>query len=159
MRKKETAPPDIGEGKRGEEGYLGYLLLQAANAQRRRMERALADLAITPPQFASLTMIGAYPGLSNAELARVAVLTPQTTNAIVANLDRMGAIERKPHAVHGRIVTLTLTSRGRALLGKCRARVMEVERDLAAGLSPAQARVVKAWLVTVATNERVDQGG
>ena len=66
MRKKETAPPDIGEGKRGEEGYLGYLLRQAANAQRRRMERALADLAITPPQFASLTMIGAYPGLSNA---------------------------------------------------------------------------------------------
>ena len=30
-------------------------------------------------------MIGAYPGLSNADLARVAVLTPQTTNAIVAN--------------------------------------------------------------------------
>jgi DNA-binding MarR family transcriptional regulator len=35
-----------------------------------------------------LTMLAAYPGHSNADLARVAVLTPQTMSLIVANLER-----------------------------------------------------------------------
>src|SRR5580704_12010022 len=67
--------PKPGEGKRGEQGYLGYLLRQAAGAHRLRMERALADLDVTPPQFMVLTMLAAYPGHSNADLARVALLT------------------------------------------------------------------------------------
>jgi hypothetical protein len=65
-------PPPPGHGKRGEGGYLGYLLRQAQAASRLAMERALADLGVTPPQFAVLTMLKAYPGLSGAELARVA---------------------------------------------------------------------------------------
>ena len=51
------------------------------------MERALADLGVTPPQFVVLTMLRAYPGLSGADLARVAMLTPQTTGVIIRNLD------------------------------------------------------------------------
>lgn len=69
--------PAPGEGKRGEAGHLGYLLRQAAAAQRLRMEQALADLPITAPQFALLTMLDAYPGSSNAELARLTLLTPR----------------------------------------------------------------------------------
>jgi hypothetical protein len=44
-------PPPPGEGKRGEQGYLAYLLRQAQAAARLAMERALADLGVTPPQF------------------------------------------------------------------------------------------------------------
>jgi hypothetical protein len=51
--------PAPGEGKRGVEGHLGYLLRQAAAAQRAKTERALADLGVTPPQFAVLTMLNA----------------------------------------------------------------------------------------------------
>lgn len=56
--------PAPGEGKRGEDGYLGYLLRQAHAAVRLTMERTLADLGVTSPQFAVLTMLKAYPGLS-----------------------------------------------------------------------------------------------
>jgi hypothetical protein len=69
-------PPPPGRGKRGEKGYLAYLLRQAQAATRLTLERALADLGVTPPQFAVLTMLKAYPGLSGADLARVALLTP-----------------------------------------------------------------------------------
>ncbi len=55
-------PPPPGEGKRGEQGYLAYLLRQAQAATRLTMERALADLGVTPPQFVVLTMLKAYPG-------------------------------------------------------------------------------------------------
>lgn len=59
-----TRVPAPGEGKRGEQGYLGYLLRQAHAAVRLTMERTLADLGVTSPQFAVLTMLNAYPGLS-----------------------------------------------------------------------------------------------
>ena len=80
------------------------------------MERALARLGVTPPQFVVLTMLRAYPGLSGADLARVALLTPQTVGVIIRNLERDGAIAKSPHPVHGRMLQWTLTRRGVVLL-------------------------------------------
>ena len=59
-----AVPPPPGQGKRGESGYLGYLLRQAQAAARLSLERALAELGATPPQFVVLTMLNAYTGLS-----------------------------------------------------------------------------------------------
>ena len=142
--------PRIGEGKRGEEGYIGYLLRQAGGAHRLRMERALADLGVTPPQFTVLTMLVAYPGLSNADVARLAMLTPQTVSVIVANLLRSGAIARRPHAVHGRIQHIDVTEAGKALLKQCRSRVKAIEQQILAGFSADEESVIRRWLVSVA---------
>jgi DNA-binding MarR family transcriptional regulator len=121
-------PPPPGEGKRGEHGYFGYLLRQAAAASRLTLERALAETGATPPQFVVLTMLKAYPGLSGADLARVALLTPQTVGVIIRNLERDGAIRMTPHPVHGRVLQWTLTKRGLTLLEKCRRHAMALER-------------------------------
>uniref|UniRef100_UPI00056E4DD5 MarR family winged helix-turn-helix transcriptional regulator n=2 Tax=Nitrobacteraceae TaxID=41294 RepID=UPI00056E4DD5 len=112
--------PAPGEGKRGEQGYLAYLLRQAHAASRLSMERQLGRLGVTSPQFVVLTMLKAYPGLSGADLARVALLTPQTVSVIIRNLERDGAIGKTPHPVHGRVLQWTLTGHGTALLEKCR---------------------------------------
>ncbi|MDX8511906.1 MarR family winged helix-turn-helix transcriptional regulator [Mesorhizobium captivum] len=153
MRKGVQKPsiPAPGEGKRGKEGYLGYLLRQAAGAYRLRVERALDDFGVTQAQFATLTMLSAYPGISNADLARLAVLTPQTVSLIVGNLEKAGSLVRRPHAVHGRIQHLDLSDSGRALLKRCRERVQKLERELTAGLSANEERAVRRWLVGVAT--------
>jgi len=143
--------PEPGEGKRGEAGYLGYLLRQAAGAHRLRMERALADIQVTPPQFSVLTMLAAYPGHSNADLARLALLTPQTVSVIVANLERMGAVVRRPHEVHGRIQHIDLSPSGEALLAECRARAHAVEHELTVQLPAAEEQAIRRWLVGVAT--------
>jgi DNA-binding MarR family transcriptional regulator len=144
--------PAPGEGKRGEEGYLGYLLRQAGGAHRVAMERALADLGATPPQFLVLTMLTAYPGVSNADLARLTMLTPQTVSVIVANLLRAGAVARRPHEVHGRIQQLDLTDKGKDLLARCRKRAHAIEETLTAGLSRDDERVIRRWLVKVAVD-------
>lgn len=70
-RKSSASIPQTGEGKRGENGRIGYLLRQAAGANRLRMDRALVDLQATSPQVSVLTMIAAHPGVSNADLARL----------------------------------------------------------------------------------------
>ena len=149
-------PPPPGQGKRGERGYLAYLLRQAQAATRLRMERALAALGVTPPQFIVLTMLKAYPGLSGADVARVALLTPQTVGVIIRNLEHNGAIRKKPHPVHGRVLQWTLTRRGRALLGKCRARGRALERRLQAGLAPKAQATVRRWLSKIAADLKQD---
>jgi DNA-binding MarR family transcriptional regulator len=143
-------PPPPGEGKRGEQGYLAYLLRQAQAATRLAMERALADLGVTSPQFVVLTMLKAYPGLSGADLARVAMLTPQTVGVIVRNLERDGAIRKTPHPIHGRVLQWTVTRQGAALLEKCRRHAQAVERRLAAGLSAKAQIVIRRWLAKIA---------
>lgn len=145
--------PEVGEGKRGEQGRLGYLLRQAAGAHRLRMERALADLGVTPPQFSVLTILSAYPGYSNADIARVTLLTPQTVSVIVNNLERLGAITRTPHAVHGRIQQIELSKTGRTLLASCRTRVHALDRELAGDLGTSEERMLRRWLVNVATGQ------
>ena len=144
-----VALPVAGEGKRGEDGHLGYLLRQAAAAHRLRMDRALADLGVTPAQFSVLTMLAAYPGQSNADIARLALLTPPTVTVIVGNLENMGAISRRPHAVHGRIQHIDVTASGKALLARCRERVQVLEAGLEAGLSVDEAQWVRRWLAGV----------
>jgi DNA-binding MarR family transcriptional regulator len=163
-RKKSAPNPDLagvrpplpGTGKRGEKGYLAYLLRQAQAATRLTLERSLADLGVTPPQFAVLTMLRAYPGLSGADLARVALLTPQTVGVIIRNLERDGAIRKTPHPVHGRLLQWTLTRRGLTLLEKCRRRAMALERRLLAGLSATAEVTVRRWLSNIAAELQRD---
>lgn len=145
-------PPPPGEGKRGEAGHLAYLLRQAQAATRLKMERTLADLGVTPPQFAVLTMLNAYPGLSGADVARVAMLTPQTVGVIIGNLERDGAIRNAPHPVHGRVLQWSLTRRGTTLLQTCRRRVVALERRLAAGLGRTAEATVRRWLAKIAAD-------
>jgi DNA-binding MarR family transcriptional regulator len=150
-------PPPPGEGKRGESGYLGYLLRQAQAASRLSLERSLDEFGITVPQFVVLTMLKAYPGLSGAELARVALLTPQTVGVIIGNLERDEAIRKTPDPVHGRRLQWTLTPRGLTLLEQCRRRAMALERRLVVGLTPKDERVIRQWLARVAGS--LQQGG
>jgi len=149
-------PPPAGSGKRGEQGHIAYLLRQAQAATRLTLERTLADLGVTTPQFAVLTMLNAYPGLSGADVARVALLTPQTVGVIIGNLERDGAIKKTPHPVHGRVLQWTLTRRGSDLLGKCRRRVNTVERRLVTGLGTKAEAIVRRWLSKIAADLHKD---
>lgn len=149
MIRKDVPIPEVGEGKRGEDGYLGYLLRQAAAVARQAMEHTLADLGVTAPQFLVLTLVKAYPGHAAAEIARLAYVTPQTMTVIVRNLERDGLVRRTPPE-RGRAIGLTLTEAGVALLAQCRIRTAELERTMSAGLSADEDAVIRRWLVQVA---------
>ena len=146
---RKVVVPGPGEGKRGPEGHLGYLVRQANVAVRQAMETVLADVDATPAQFAVLTMIVNYPGVSGADLARLTFLTPQTINVIVRNLEKGGSIQKAADASHGRILRLTATAQGQALLKRCRARVQEVEGRIAGLLGREEEKVVRRWLASV----------
>lgn len=145
-----TPIPAIGEGKRGENGHIGYLLRQAYAAYRIRMEQALRESGLTLPQFSVLTMLAAYPTASGAELARLSLLTPQTMSVIVANLERAGIVSREPHKLHGRIQVIRITKAGMAVLSRCKLAVQSVENALLTDVNARDEKVVRRWLVSIA---------
>ena len=129
---------------------LDDLLRRAAATQRLAVERALADLGVTPTQCAVLAVVAATPGLSNAEVARVERLTPQTTSLVIANLERKRLVARRPHETHGRILRAEATEAGSRLLRECRERLAGPYRRLAAATPPGVEREIKAWLARLA---------
>lgn len=150
-------PLAVGEGKRGAGGHIAYLLRQAHAAVRFALDAAFAEAGLTTPQFLVLNLLDAYPGVSGAELARIALLTPQTVNLIVRKLERDGLLGRVEHETHRRVLRLRLTVEGKARLRVCKRRADEVERQLVGLLSPGAKAPVRAWLVDVAETLLGDQ--
>ncbi len=95
-------------------------------------------------------MLASYPGHSSANLARLALVTPQTMSVIIANLLKAGWVERRRHAVHGRILTIDVTETGHGILRAAKERVYALEQDLLSGLTAAQEAAIRHWLVGVA---------
>ncbi len=116
---------------------LGFFLKRAQYSYRTRIDTALRPLGLTAPQFAVLAAVESDPGISNAELARAAFITPQSMQGVLANLERGGFMTRSPHPGHGRILRTQLTSQGRGTLAEARSRVQEIEELLADALGEA----------------------
>jgi DNA-binding MarR family transcriptional regulator len=91
------------------------------------MDRALEPIGVTVIQLGVLARLQATPGLSNAELARQCLVTPQTMNVILGRLEAAGLVERRPHPGHGRIVLAELTSAGHSVVDRGLSRADAVE--------------------------------
>jgi DNA-binding MarR family transcriptional regulator len=126
---------------------LGYAIKRAQHALRTRMDEALRPLGITAPQYAVLSAIELDPGISNAELARAAFVTPQTMQGIVANLERNGLLRRSNDPEHGRILRGELTASGRRVLRQAHADATAIEAVLTAGLSADEVAGLAARLI------------
>jgi DNA-binding MarR family transcriptional regulator len=136
----------------GENGDIAALLRQAASAHRLTEERLLADLGVTPPQLAALTLIGANPGFLAADLARSARLTPQTVSLIVANLRRAELVREddSPASSASRARPLALTPKGESVLRMGRERVEAASARLIEGMRGKRERALRRWLAGVA---------
>jgi DNA-binding MarR family transcriptional regulator len=154
----EFAAPDAGPRRShvlalpGENGEIATLLRQAASAHRLAEERLVADLGVTPPQLAALTLIGATPGLLAADLARSVKLTPQTVSLIIANLRRDGLVkEEESPSPSSRARPLALTPKGESVLRMGRERVEVASARLVEGMRSKRERALRRWLAGVAS--------
>jgi DNA-binding MarR family transcriptional regulator len=137
----------------GAQAQVDDLLRRAAATQRLAMERALAGVNVTPAQYAVLKIIAESPGLSNADIARIERLTPQTTSVVIANLERKRAVVRRAHETHGRILQAQATEAGLRLLAECRERLRGPYRRLAAAMPLGGQTAIATWLSRLADAE------
>ncbi len=129
---------------------LDDLVRRAAAALRTAAERALAPLDLTPAQFAVLRIVVDRPGISSAEAARVERLTPPTLSVIVANLERKGALSRRPHPDNGRIQCLEPTDMGRELAARGLGQVRSLQGRMSEMTRKDAEPAIRAWLLSVA---------
>jgi len=142
----------IGDGFRGPDGRVGYLLRQANQAFRAAAQSGLGPLGLTLPQYSVLSVADAEPGLSGAELARDSMLTPQTTNEIISLLVPAGLLERRPDGDDRRLRRMFVTEAGRDLLSRARPAVHAVERRMTTSLGERDLAVLRGWLTDCARN-------
>jgi DNA-binding MarR family transcriptional regulator len=63
-------------------------------------------------QTAALARLEENGGMTTADLARAEAMKPQSMGTILADLERDGLVERKPHPTDGRQVLFSLTAAG-----------------------------------------------
>jgi DNA-binding MarR family transcriptional regulator len=108
----------------------GYLIKRVEMLVRTKLEIALRDLGLTTGQYAALSLLASMPETSSARLSRAIGVTPQTMAETIVAFERDDLIQREVSSEHKRILQITLSPKGKALLKKCEARATDVENEL-----------------------------
>lgn len=129
------------------EPRLTYVVGRLERVVRRQLDERLSPHGLTTPQYTTLSILRSPGVLSNARLARRALITPQSMSQILAALEEKGLIERTPDPGHGRILQVELSKAGRAVLDECDVVVDEIEQRMLEPLRARERTGLKASLV------------
>lgn len=134
---------------------LSYLLRQVQLANRQQLEGGLRVFGLTPSQYMVLSIISDHhEGMFSAALARRLWITPQSSNEIVASLEKMELIRRVEDVGSRRVLRVGVTVKGRALLTKCEKAVDRFEQDFFGALTPDEESQFRELLILLARDVR-----
>lgn len=138
---------------------LSYLLRQAQVALSQQLSEVVQEFGVTPSQYMVLSIIKEHEtGIFSAALARRLGVAPQSSSEIIAGLERGDLVRRAEDADNRRVLRLSLTPKGSALLAKCDRRVDRFEQQFYGGLTPGEQAQLHAMLVTVIRESRERPG-
>jgi DNA-binding MarR family transcriptional regulator len=129
---------------------IAYLVGRLDRLLRHSLGDALTLHGLSLADYTTLSVLRDRGGLSNAQLARRSLITPQAMNEVLARLERRGLVQRSADPVRGRIRPATLTARGAATLRAADADVDVAERALLRGLSASDRKLLRTLLEQVA---------
>jgi DNA-binding MarR family transcriptional regulator len=109
------------------DGLLGYLLRRAQGAMHRDFMASVASFELTQKQAATMWLIQANAGVSQAEIAAALGMDRATMMALTDRLEDRGFVVRKRSSSDRRRQDLYLTPAGQSVLRKCKARITEHE--------------------------------
>jgi DNA-binding MarR family transcriptional regulator len=112
------------------EPRLSYLIGRLDRVLRRRLSAAVEPEGLSLPAYTALSVLRAHDGLSNAQLARRSLVTPQSMSEALALLVARRYVRRRADPEHGRVIRTELTNAGRRALERCDRAVDRVEREM-----------------------------
>jgi DNA-binding MarR family transcriptional regulator len=104
------------------------------------------DLSVQ--DYTALSVLRSRPGLSNAQLARRTLVSPQSMLEILARLEQRGLLAREVDPAHKRVLRAQLTVAGTTLLDAADPSVQRLQDQVFAGVTSAQRRSMMAALGT-----------
>ncbi len=126
---------------------LLYLVGRAERVLRKAMNEVLESHGVSLNQYTTLSVLERRAGLSNAQLARRSLVSPQSMNEVLLSLEQRGLVRRRAHPDHGRILQAQVTPKGRKLLSACEAEVAALEERMVKALSPEDRQTLRIALL------------
>jgi len=93
-------------------------VMRAANALRTAASRQLEPTGLTLSQFAVLEALYHLGPMSLSEVAKKILTTGGNLTMVAGNLDKQGLVERKCSTEDARVYILSLTPKGKKLIGE-----------------------------------------
>ncbi|MCP3726101.1 MarR family transcriptional regulator [Paraburkholderia sp. CNPSo 3272] len=153
-RARAPQPPAEGSPHAVPPMRLSYLIGQLDRVVSRRLTEALARHGLTLPQYTALSVLRARGRSSNAQLAERSFITPQAANEVVKTMEANGWVMREADPMNRRVVLLSLTKAGNALLGECDAAADHVEGAMLDDMDTETAEKLHALLHACVRNLR-----
>ena len=129
------------------EPRLSYAIGRVERVLRRRLTAAVEPAGLTLPAYTALSVLRAEDGLSNAQLARRSLVTPQSMSEVLALLVDQGYVRRRAEPGHGRVIRTELTSAGRRALARCDRAVDDIEQEMMGDLDADEAMGLRDVLI------------
>jgi len=118
----------------------------------------LSALDLKPHHAGILRMLGSNPGLTQQALSELLGVFPSQLVRFLDFLQEQQLIERRDSPGDRRSYRLHLTRKGRSVLTRIGVLTQELERDLFAGLSATETRVLEELLARVVAQQRITPG-
>ena len=129
-----------------------YLVKRLESAVRRNLDLELGSHGMTTPQYATLSILRAQPGLSSAQLARRAFVTPQSMQVMVTAFVRDALVERRADPNNQRILRNHLTRDGELLLLRADEAAAGIEQQMLGGLDAEQTAMLRELMTVCIEN-------
>ncbi len=125
---------------------VGYLVYRVERRLRARLDEALREHGVSTPEYVTLSLLRERDGLSCAQLARWALVTPQAMNLVISALERRRLVRRRPDPKHKRVLRASVTPKGLEVLDACDRSTDLIEADMLGDLDPDTVEVVRGAL-------------
>jgi DNA-binding MarR family transcriptional regulator len=125
--------------------FLPYRLAVLAARVSRDFARIYeAEFGLSIPEWRVIAHLGEAEEVSVREIHRRVDMDKSRVSRAAARLESAGLVAKTAHATDGRLVSLTLTAKGRDLLAAIAPRAREYEAELMARLPAPEAAMIRA---------------
>lgn len=125
------------------------LLFRSVNVNfREAIESALREqgVRLSFAQVSVLSILNANPGINGAQIARLAMVSPQALTGVLRLLASEHVVERRPHPESLRADSWHLTEKGAKLLTRARQAFDEVTSRMLSGLNAQDVENLERYL-------------
>lgn len=105
---------------------------------------------LTPGRFSLLVLLKANPGINQTALSRGVGVDKSTLTPALDQLEKKGLVQRERTARDRRTYALSLSPAGEALLAELMGKVLQHEKNIVAGLTPAERSTLNRLLKKMA---------
>ena len=129
---------------------VGYLVYRLERRLRSRLDSAVRSHGLTTTEYVTLSVLRTHDGMSSAQLARWAFVTPQAMNVVITALEKRRLVRRRNDPQHRRVLRISVTAKGLDALERCDQSMDVIEADMLDDVLPEDVDILKDLLARCA---------